>query len=283
MTWLKSNWRWGALNMFAVATLAFVVTQGSTDWNATHTFDPGLESGVWGIRFLLISLAMSPLSTYFGWRSSIKLRKPAGLWSFGFAALHFLYFIRESQTPLRGFLSQPYMLLGLVGLIVLSALAITSNRWAMRGLRKNWKRLHRLVYVAAPTIVYHAILATGASKKLLFRDPNAEQELKLYFGVLVVLLVMRIPAVRRVIKRCSLWSRPQREPDLTAIPIQSVDRSSKIEVREAGIPLADLLDESFPLEDAESFTAKRNTGSGVPSKLRSKVTTASKRAANHKK
>lgn len=254
MTWLKSKWHWTTFNLFAVAALAFVVRQGSTDWNATHTFDPGLESGVWGVRFLLISLAMSPLSTYFGWRVANRLRKPAGLWSFGFAALHFLYFLRDSQTPLSRLLSQSYILLGLVGFFILTALAITSNRWAMRGLRKNWKRLHRLVYLAAPTVIYHAILATGASKKLLFRDPIAEQELKLYFGVLVVLLLVRIPAVRHLLKRLPLRSRPQLKPEPTVTVVRSPQHPSKIEVREAGVPLADLLEEGHLLGDGTQET-----------------------------
>ena len=63
------------------------------------TFDSGLESGKWAVRFLLISLSSTPLNTYFGWSSAIKLRKSAGLWAFGFACLHVFYYLRE--TPLN--------------------------------------------------------------------------------------------------------------------------------------------------------------------------------------
>ena len=97
MAWLKSNWRWAALNLWAGSVLTLVLSQGSTDWNATDTFDPGLESGKWAIRFLLICLAMTPLNTYFGWRSVVSLRKPAGLWAFGFAVLHVLFYINDAQ------------------------------------------------------------------------------------------------------------------------------------------------------------------------------------------
>jgi len=60
MTWLKLNWGWAGLNLFAVSILIIVLSQGSRDWNAIDTFDPGLESGKWAIRFLLICLMMTP-------------------------------------------------------------------------------------------------------------------------------------------------------------------------------------------------------------------------------
>src|SRR3990172_6974948 len=131
MAWLRSNVRWAALNLFAVSTLGVVLTQGSTHWSATHTFDPGLESGKWAIRFLLLCLGMTPLNTYFGWTSAIKLRKSAGLWAFGFAILHVLFYISDTGLTWLTFSMQPFMALGLLGLLVLTALAITSNRWAM--------------------------------------------------------------------------------------------------------------------------------------------------------
>ncbi|MBI5304534.1 MAG: ferric reductase-like transmembrane domain-containing protein [Chloroflexi bacterium] len=219
MTWFKSNWRWAALNLFAVSVLTVVLTQGSTDWSATHTFDPELESGKWALRFLLICLAMTPLNLYFGWNSASKLRKPAGLWSFGFAIVHVAYYILEDQLSWLVFPTQLFILLGLLGLLVLGALAVTSNRWAMRRLGKNWKGLHRLVYFAGNAVAFHAILATTASKKLAIRDPQAVQELTIYLGVLVILLAVRIPAVRRVLTRILVLPRSHRQADLPIISI----------------------------------------------------------------
>jgi methionine sulfoxide reductase heme-binding subunit len=171
MAWLKSNWRWAALNLLAGSVLTGVLSLGSTDWNATNTFDPGLESGKWAIRFLLICLAITPLHTYFGWRSVVSLRKPAGLWAFGFAGLHVLVYIKDAEWAWLTWPIQPFIALGLLGLLILMALALTSNRWAMQRLRKNWKRLHRLVYLAGSAGAVHAILATDASKKIFVRDP----------------------------------------------------------------------------------------------------------------
>jgi DMSO/TMAO reductase YedYZ heme-binding membrane subunit len=97
MIWLKSHLRWAMLNLFAVSVMLLVLTRGSTDWNSSGALDPMLEAGKWAIRFLLICLSMTPLQKYFGWRSATKLRKPAGLWAFGFAVLHVLAYIRETQ------------------------------------------------------------------------------------------------------------------------------------------------------------------------------------------
>ena len=211
MNWLRMNWRWSALNLFAISTFVFVLTQGSTDWNRTDTFDPGLESGKWAIRFLLACLTMTPLNTFLGWKGAIKLRKSAGLWTFGFASVHVLLYIREAKlnwlTPSMPF----YLALGLTGMVTLTALAATSNRWSMQWLGRNWKRLHRLVYLAGIAVVTHSMLATTMSKKLLFRDPQAEYELKVYVAVLSVLLVVRIPLVRQSLKQIPILLMQRRK------------------------------------------------------------------------
>ncbi len=208
MVWLRSNWRWAALNLFALAVLIYVLSQGSTDFNA-ETFDPGLESGKWAIRFLLICLAMTPLRVYFGWRGAIKLRKPVGLISFGFALVHLWFFLSDERFDWTSWLANPlplFLMLGVLGLIILLALALTSNRRAMRRLGRNWKRLHRLVYAAALLVTLHGLLAVGSSKKML-HDPRAESELTLYLILFIVLLLVRIPSLRRAIKELTrqIW------------------------------------------------------------------------------
>lgn len=227
MRWQKPNWRWAALNLLAVSAVAVVVSRGSTDWNATRTFDPMLESGKWAIRFLLVCLAMSPLNTYFGWSRAIQLRKPAGLWAFGFAILHVLFYIGDAQLTWLALPMQPFIALGLLGLLILTALALTSNRRAMQRLGKSWKRLHRLVYLAGLAVVLHAILATAMSKKIAGRDPQAIHELKLYLAVLVILLVVRIPVVRRILKQMPALLRPQRKADLRVVPLTLPDNTPR--------------------------------------------------------
>jgi sulfoxide reductase heme-binding subunit YedZ len=236
---LWSNWRWGALNLFAVFTFVFVLTQGSTDWNRTDTFDSGLVSGKWAIRFLLACLTMTPLNTYFGWRSAIKLRKSSGLWAFGFASLHILFYISEAKLEWLTTSMPLYLALGLVGISTLSALAATSNRWSMQHLGRNWKRLHRLVYLAGIAVVTHSMLAMTMSKKLLYRDPQAVYELKLYVAVLSALLVIRIPLVRHALRQIPILLKRRRMP---VIPVAAHDSGvelwPKIHGRESSVSVS---------------------------------------------
>ena len=202
MNWLRKNKWWLLLNLLALSILIVVLTQGSVDFDDSDTFDPLLASGKWGIRFLLLSLTMTPLNSYLGWRGAIRLRKPAGLWAFGFTAVHLLYYLSEYQlTMLVWPIQQLFLLLGILCFVVLLALAITSNKWAMRRLKKNWKRLHRLVYLAGISVAFHAMLATNASKRIAVRDPDVLPELVLYFLLLVIVLAMRIPFVRRTVQK----------------------------------------------------------------------------------
>lgn len=201
MIWLKKKKWWLLLNGVALIVMIVVVTQGSLETiDAADTFDPLLASGKWAVRFLLLSLAMTPINTYLGWRGAIRLRKPAGLWAFAFAAVHLTYYFYEYQlTMLVWPIQQSFLILGFLGFVILLAMAITSNKWAMRQLKKNWKRLHRLVYLAGVLVAFHAMLATRASKRVAFRDPEVLPELILYFLLLIVLLGVRIPLVRRVL------------------------------------------------------------------------------------
>jgi sulfoxide reductase heme-binding subunit YedZ len=256
MSWLRLNWRRLALNLFGGAVLVILLSGGSRDLDAVDTFDPGLESGKWAIRFLLICLAMTPLQSYFGWRGAIQLRKPTGLWSFGFALLHVLFYIigdirltwLASSIPL-------YIALGLLGLLILTALALTSNRWAMRRLGKYWKRLHRLVYLAGLIVVFHGMLATTASKKVLLRDPQAIQELRLYLGLLVVLLVVRVPQIRRALKQIPRLLQRRRQTEQPVTPVIIPDRlpeyRPKVNGHGAEVPSGDLPAEVHHAENVE--------------------------------
>jgi sulfoxide reductase heme-binding subunit YedZ len=196
--WLKDNWQWAAVNVFALIIMLILWRQTNELGDSDSDFGPLLESGKWAARFLLLSLAMTPLNTLFGWRSAIKLRKPAGLWAFGFGASHFVFYIVEVGTkiwlqyPIPDYIAG----LGVIALIVLSLMAATSTRWAMKRMGKWWKRLHRMVYVAGFIAIVHGLLEVSFSKRVLVYEPEAAYELRLYLLILVVLLAMRIPTFR---------------------------------------------------------------------------------------
>jgi len=154
------------------------------------------RTGKAALILLLLSLACTPINTAFGLRQVIPVRKPLGNYAFMYAALHFVIFIVDNGVVSNSLslaalyeatFEKLFALVGFGAFMILLALALTSNQWAMRQLRKNWKRLHRLVYVAGLLAIIHFVWLVKSD----IREPLA------YGAVLTVLLVLRIPAVRR--------------------------------------------------------------------------------------
>ena len=118
------------------------------------------SSGEWALRFLLLTLAMSPLREAFGWRWPVRLRRMLGLYAFFYGMLHlttWLWFDQFFDWPEigRDILKRPFITAGMGALLILAALAATSNQAMMRRLGRRWKPLHRLVYPAVVLAVLH--------------------------------------------------------------------------------------------------------------------------------
>jgi len=154
-------------------------------------------TGQWAIRLLIISLAISPMVYMFGCRKLVPLRKWAGLWAFAFAGVHILYFLADyTRMKIWG---QPFTYVGLAAFLILAMLTLTSHRWAMKLLGRNWKRLHRMVYIAGVLVVLHAINGILTWQKL--PDYNfVLTEMQVYALVIGVLLLLRIPQLRYMIR-----------------------------------------------------------------------------------
>lgn len=215
MRWIKDNWRWAALNLIALALMLNLLGQWTSAGEDRGHYDLLLvSSGKWAIRFLLFSLLMTPLNTLLGWRNAVKLRKPAGLWAFGFAVFHFVANVAGlAENWLRAPIPDYIAALGVIGLSILTAMAATSTRWAMKRLGKWWKRLHRLVYAAGIIVLVHAWLESP-NKRVIFTEPQITVEIGLYAVILLALLAARLPAFRHAIanlRRPPRLPRPLRE------------------------------------------------------------------------
>jgi len=200
--WIRKNWRGLLLNGAALAIMVTLLIQYEP-YGGELFRDPVFEhSGKWAIRFLIFSLAMTPLNIVFKWRWPLRLRKPAGLWAFGFAALHYCAYtsFRLLTVPWYHKAYGPYVVPGLAALLILIVMAATSHRWAMRWLGKWWKRLHRLVYLVGLLVMLHAIWAFTMSKKAL-TQPNHIYEFLIYAIIVIMLLLVRIPTIRRWLRR----------------------------------------------------------------------------------
>ena len=161
------------------------------------------RTGRYALVLLVLCLACTPLKTLLGWQGVIKVRRALGLYAFLYVAIHFLILSGLDYqfnfvllfADLRGKL---YVWVGVAAGLILLALAATSFRWTMQRLGKNWKRLHRLIYLASLLVILHY---AWAKKGDLFHLRGDVRQPFLYGLVVVLLLVLRIPPVARGIKR----------------------------------------------------------------------------------
>jgi methionine sulfoxide reductase heme-binding subunit len=156
------------------------------------------RTGKYALIFLVLSLTCTPLNSLFKLRQAIPARRPLGLYAFTFASLHLLTFVGLDfgfnwSFLQPEFLEKPYIWVGLSAFIILLTLALTSSRWSMRTLGKNWKKLHRLVYAAGGLAVVH--FAWASKGEVLRLSGDIVQPLLFGLGF-AVLMALRIPLVK---------------------------------------------------------------------------------------
>ena len=121
-------------------------------------------SGVLAVRLLIVAMAVTPLAAIFpgaGWVRWLKPRRRyLGVAAFGYSLLHALVYLQRKADPVLILeeAGSAGMWTGWVALIIMLALAISSNDTSVRALGRNWKRLHRLVYLAAALSFIHWVL-----------------------------------------------------------------------------------------------------------------------------
>jgi methionine sulfoxide reductase heme-binding subunit len=121
-------------------------------------------TGDWTIRFLVITLSVTPIRRITGWNPIIQLRRMLGLFAFFYATLHFLtwsvldWFFDFRQMG-ADILERPFITLGMATFVMLLALAVTSTQKSIRRLGRRWTVLHRLIYAAIVTALFHFWLA----------------------------------------------------------------------------------------------------------------------------
>lgn len=116
--------------------------------------------GLWALRFFLLSLAISPLRTAFGWTRGFSLRRMIGVGALFYLIAHLaFYFIDLGGNPAKFFSEialRWYLTIGLAAFLMMVALGLTSFDGVIRRMgAQNWKRLHRLVHVIAPLALLH--------------------------------------------------------------------------------------------------------------------------------
>jgi sulfoxide reductase heme-binding subunit YedZ len=129
--------------------------------NAIEAFT--LDTGNWGIRLLLVTLAITPVRELTRWNWLITYRRPMGLAAFYYLCVHFLVYLYldfafDLPFILSDLSTSLYVVVGFVGFLLLVPLAVTSTNGWIRALGKRWRFLHRLVYAAVILGVVHYLL-----------------------------------------------------------------------------------------------------------------------------
>ena len=168
-----------------LALLIRGMVTGALGVNPAETIQ--LETGRWALKFLLLSLAVTPVRRLTGWNPIIQFRRMLGLFAFFYACCHFTAYwafdLNFAFGAMAGdVLKRPFIALGFTALLLLLPLALTSTKGWIRRLGRRWVALHRLVYVAAILAVVHFALKV----KVFTGDPV------IYAAVLTVLLAFRV-------------------------------------------------------------------------------------------
>ncbi|TDQ81492.1 sulfoxide reductase heme-binding subunit YedZ [Dongia mobilis] len=158
--WIAVAWAFATPDPAAGGLIAGAVTSATDAMPVTKALH---EIGLWTVRFLILTLAITPLRRLAAWPALVQIRRMVGVAAFAYAAAHFFLYVVQ-QNYRFGFVASEivlrfYLALGFVTLLGLSVLALTSTDRAMRRLGgKTWQRLHYLVYPFTALGLWHFFL-----------------------------------------------------------------------------------------------------------------------------
>ena len=134
-----------------------------------------IETGEWALRFLLLTLTISPFRQIFRVAEIARLRRMIGLFAFFYASIHFLSWMAfilafRWLANAEELVERPYITVGFLAYVILFLLGVTSTNSMVRRLGKNWKRLHKFVYAASILAIVHLlwILRTDVTEAVIY-------------------------------------------------------------------------------------------------------------------
>ena len=150
---------------FAIGALASDIVGGTRFFGSNPVKEGEHFLGEWTLRFLIFTLSVTPLRQLLGWNWLAKHRRTLGLFAFGYVSLHWLtYALLDVQLDwhdlMKDLLKRPYIYIGMIAMLLMASLAITSSKNMIRRLGgRRWNQLHNLIYVICILGLIHYFLA----------------------------------------------------------------------------------------------------------------------------
>ena len=153
-------------------------------------------SGEWALRFLVLTLAITPIRLISQSAEWIHYRRMLGLFAFFYAVNHLIIYCLfllalQWQELWADIVERPFITVGFLALLILLPLAITSTKNWQRKLGRNWARLHKLIYIAVALVLLHFI----------WQARSDLTEPLVYTAVVIVLMLFRLPKVKMLLSR----------------------------------------------------------------------------------
>lgn len=144
--------------LLPVAYLGWGAFTGTLGANPIKTITE--ETGTWTLRFLVLTLAVTPVRRLTGWNGVQRFRRMVGLYAFFYGTLHLFTFLWLDQSfvvadIIKDVRKRPFITAGVTAFVLMVPLAITSTTGWIRRLGRRWQALHRLVYLSAVVGVVH--------------------------------------------------------------------------------------------------------------------------------
>ena len=151
---------------------------GSNPIQAMH-----IRLGDWALRFLWLTLAITPVQIVTSWRGMTDYRQMLGLYAFFYATLHLLVYLFMDQGLMWrmigiDIIESSYIWYGVLTYVIVFLLALSSSKWAKKRMGKSWKKLHRFIYIAAVAGIIH-----------YFWQLKGNQAEPLFYLIIIVLLL----------------------------------------------------------------------------------------------
>ena len=177
------------LALLPLASLIYGVVEDSLGANPVEVVTRA--SGEWALRFLLLTLTMTPLRLVLKQAWPLRLRRMLGLFCYFYVCIHLLCYLWLDQffdwgEIIADIFKRPFITAGMLAFLLLTPLALTSTRAMMRRLGRHWQRLHRLVYLIAGLAVLHYFWLVKADTRLPV----------VYLLILIILLSFRLTSIR---------------------------------------------------------------------------------------